>query len=66
MEKAWHAVNEMVESEERYVQKLALLDKVNYINFILNQSNLCILFAVSYGGREISFVGSTSNRPIVR
>jgi hypothetical protein len=30
MEKAWHAVNEMVESEERYVQKLALLDKVNY------------------------------------
>jgi hypothetical protein len=27
-EKAWHAVNEMVQSEERYVQKLALLEKV--------------------------------------
>ncbi|CAK5124562.1 unnamed protein product [Meloidogyne enterolobii] len=26
-EKAWHAVNEMVQSEERYVQKLALLEK---------------------------------------
>jgi hypothetical protein len=27
-DKAWHSVNELVESENRYVQKLALLDKV--------------------------------------
>ena len=27
MEKAWHAVNEIVESEQRYVQKLALLER---------------------------------------
>ena len=36
-EKAWHAVNEMVQSEERYVQKLALLEKVlrgNLVCFI--------------------------------
>lgn len=31
-EKAWHAVNELVESEGRYVQKLALLDKVRILN----------------------------------
>lgn len=29
-EKAWHAVNELVESEGRYVQKLALLEKVKF------------------------------------
>lgn len=28
-EKAWHAVNELVESEHRYVQKLGLLEKVS-------------------------------------
>lgn len=29
-DKAWCSVNELVESENRYVQKLALLDKVSF------------------------------------
>jgi hypothetical protein len=29
-EKAWHSVNELVDSEIRYVQKLGLLEKVRY------------------------------------
>lgn len=30
-EKAWHAVNELVESEHRYVQKLSLLERVSRV-----------------------------------
>lgn len=34
IEKAWHALNELVESEGRYVQILALLEKVILLYYI--------------------------------
>jgi hypothetical protein len=47
-EKAWHAVTEMVESEKRYVQKLALLehfrDEVERAH-IVDKKQMTLLFA---------------------
>uniref|UniRef100_A0A915DIW7 DH domain-containing protein n=1 Tax=Ditylenchus dipsaci TaxID=166011 RepID=A0A915DIW7_9BILA len=47
-EKAWHAVNELVESESRYVQKLGLLDKFREDlekEKVLEKRQLGVLFA---------------------
>ncbi|KAF7640503.1 hypothetical protein Mgra_00000326 [Meloidogyne graminicola] len=47
-EKAWHAVNEMVQSEERYVQKLALLEKFRSTvehSQLLDRRQQCHLFS---------------------
>lgn len=42
LEKAWHAAKELVDSEQRYVDKLRLLDEVYFVAFghIIKKANL--------------------------